>query len=79
MENTKLGYQVWAMSINILTTGIKGVSSMKLHRDLGITQKKAWFLAYSGTSSVGSGFLVNLPLILQISSPTAQIGVVPIE
>ena len=46
MEDTKLGYQVWAMAIYILTTGIKGVSSMKLHRDLGITQKTAWFLAH---------------------------------
>ena len=46
MEETKLGYQVWAMAIYILTTGIKGVSSMKLHRDLGITQKTAWFLAH---------------------------------
>ena len=46
MEDTKLGYQVWAMAIYILTTGIKGVSSMKLHRDLGVTQKTAWFLAH---------------------------------
>ena len=28
------------------TTNIRGVSSMKLHRDLGITQKSAWFLAH---------------------------------
>ena len=46
MEDTKLGYQVWAVAIYILTTGIKGVSSMKLHRDLGVTQKTAWYLAH---------------------------------
>ena len=46
MEDTKLGYQVWAVAIYILTTGIKGVSSMKLHRDLGVTQKTAWHLAH---------------------------------
>lgn len=45
MENAKLGYRVWAVTIYILTTGIKGVSSMKLHRDLGVTQKTAWHLA----------------------------------
>ncbi len=46
MEDTKLGYQVWAVAIYILTTGIKGASSMKLHRDLGVTQKTAWHLAH---------------------------------
>jgi len=45
MEDTKLSYQVWAMAIYILETGIKGTSSMKLHRDLDITQKSAWYLA----------------------------------
>ena len=46
MESSNLGYQVWAIAIYLLTTGIKGVSSMKLHRDLEITQKSAWFLAH---------------------------------
>ena len=46
MHNSPLGCQVWAMAIYLLTTGIKGVSSLKLHRDLGITQKSAWHLAH---------------------------------
>ena len=46
MHNSPLGCQIWAMAIYLLTTGIKGVSSMKLHRDLGITQKSAWHLAH---------------------------------
>ena len=29
-----------------MTTGLKGQASMKLHRDLGITQKTAWHLAH---------------------------------
>ena len=32
--------------IYLVTTSLKGVSSMKLHRDLGITQKSAWHLAH---------------------------------
>ena len=40
MEGSKLGYQKWAIAIYLLTTNLKGVSSMKLHRDLAITQKK---------------------------------------
>jgi len=41
MDISNLGYQAWATAIYPLTTGLKGVSSMKLHRDLNITQKSA--------------------------------------
>ena len=46
MESSKLGFQVWAIALYQVTTNLKGVSSMKLHRDLGITQRSAWFLAH---------------------------------
>lgn len=46
MEASNLGYQTWALAIYLLTTSLKGVSSLKLHRDLGITQKSAWHLAH---------------------------------
>ena len=32
--------------VNIVTTNLKSSSSMKLHRDLGITQKSAWFILH---------------------------------
>ena len=46
MQSSKLGYQVWAMAIYLSLTSLKSVSSMKLHRDLDITQKSAWHLAH---------------------------------
>ena len=46
MHGSKLGYQVWAIAIYLHTTSLKGVSSLKLHRDLGITQKSAWHLGH---------------------------------
>ena len=46
MAESNLGFQVWVLAIYLLTTGIKGTSSMKLHRDLGVTQKTAWHLAH---------------------------------
>ena len=46
MQNSKLGYQTWALAIYLVTVGLKGQSSMKLHRDLGVTQKTAWHLAH---------------------------------
>ena len=46
MEGSKLGYQVWLIATFLLSTNLKSVSNMKLHRDLDITQKTAWFLAH---------------------------------
>ena len=46
MQGSNLGLQIWALGFYLMTTGIKGTSSMKLHRDLRITQKTAWFLAH---------------------------------
>ncbi|MDE0629632.1 MAG: IS1595 family transposase [Bryobacterales bacterium] len=46
MEGSKLGYQDWLVAMFIVSTSLKSVSSMKLHRDLGVTQKTAWFLAH---------------------------------
>ena len=45
MESSKLGLQTWMVAVYLLSTSLKGQSSMKLHRDLGITQKSAWHLA----------------------------------
>ena len=46
MEGSKLGFRTWAIAVYLVTTNLKGVSSMKLHRDLGVTQKTAWHLAH---------------------------------
>lgn len=46
LQGSPLGYQIWVVAIYLLTTSLKGQSSMKLHRDLKITQKTAWFLAH---------------------------------
>ena len=46
MEASNIGYRNWAIAMYLMSTSLKGVSSMKLHRDLGITQKSAWFMAH---------------------------------
>ena len=45
MECAKVSYQDWLIAAFLLMTSLKSVSSMKLHRDLGVSQKTAWFLA----------------------------------
>jgi transposase-like protein len=63
MHSSKLGYQTWAIALYLVTTNLKGVSSMKLHRDLGITQKSAWHLlhrirkAYTDTNELFDGMV----------------------
>ncbi len=44
MHNSRLPLRKWAFAIYLHLTNLKGVSSMKLHRDIGISQKSAWFM-----------------------------------
>ena len=46
MHDSKLSLSKWAIAFYLFNTSLKGVSSMKLARDLGITQKNAWHLAH---------------------------------
>ena len=46
MHDSKLPLSKWALAFYLFSTNLKGVSSMKLHRELGITQKSAWHLAH---------------------------------
>ena len=46
MERSHISYQHWAIGTYLFATNLKGVSSMKIHRDLGITQKSAWFMVH---------------------------------
>ena len=45
MHRSHIPLRKWAIAIYLWATSLKGVSSMKLHRDLKITQKSAYFLA----------------------------------
>lgn len=44
-DNTKIPLQKWFIAIWLMTSHKKGVSSLQLAKDLGITQKSAWFVA----------------------------------
>ena len=45
MHRSKIGLQKWAVATYLWSVSLKGVSSMRLHRDLKITQKSAYFMA----------------------------------
>ena len=44
MADSNLSLRTWAFGMYLMATNLKGVSSMKLHRDLGISQPTAWFM-----------------------------------
>ena len=73
MEASNLGFQIWAIAVYLMSTSLKGVSSMKLHRDLEITQKSAWHLAMRLRKALkGDG--ANLPFVGPVEADETYIG-----
>ena len=46
LRRSHISLQDWAFGIYLEVTNLKGVSSIKLGRDLGISQKSAWFMLH---------------------------------
>ena len=44
MRKSQIPLRKWVFAIYLHLTSLKGVSSMKLHRDIGVPQKTAWFM-----------------------------------
>lgn len=46
LQSSRLPLRKWAYAVYLYVTSLKGVSSMKLHRDLNVTQKTAWYMLH---------------------------------
>ena len=44
MQSSKIGLQKWLIALYMMSTGLKGTSSMKMYREVGIRQGTAWFM-----------------------------------
>ena len=44
IEKSKVPIQKWCIAIYLCLTNLKSVSSMKLHRDIKVSQPTAWFM-----------------------------------
>ena len=44
LESSKISLRKWVFAVYLHLTSLKGVSSMKLHRDIGVSQPAAWFM-----------------------------------
>ena len=61
IHNSPLSLKTWVWAIYLEMTSLKGVSSMKLHRDLGVTQTTAWFML----QRIREGLLAAMPFEFQ--------------
>lgn len=46
LQNSNIPMRKWAITIYLCARSIKGVPSVKLHRNLGVSQKNAWFMRH---------------------------------
>jgi len=46
LAESKIGLQKWFFAIYLMTTSRKGISSVQLAKEIGVTQKTAWFLEH---------------------------------
>ena len=44
LERSKVPLRVWAIAVYMYLAGFKGINSMRMHRELDVTQKTAWFM-----------------------------------
>ena len=45
-EDSKIGLRQWMLAIWLITSHKKGIASTQLAKDLGVTQKTAWFMLH---------------------------------
>ena len=57
MHMSRLPLRKWVFAIYLHLTSLKGVSSMKLHRDIGVSQKSAWYMLQRIREAWNSGDL----------------------
>ena len=46
MARSKVPLQKWVIALYLCLTSLKSISSMKLHRDIGVSQPTAWFMLH---------------------------------
>ena len=56
MARSNIPLRKWAIAIYLCLTSLKSISSMKLHRDIGVSQRAAWFMLHR----VSGGLKVRL-------------------
>ena len=62
MEDSALGLDKWMMAAWMLATCKNGVSSYEVAKDIGVTQKSAWFMMHRLREAMTSGSMMKTKL-----------------
>lgn len=66
MERSHIPLHKWLYAMYLLVTARKGISSMQLAKEIGVTQKTAWFLLHRLREACGGRNLTKLKGIVEI-------------
>lgn len=55
MEASKVGFRKWLLAMHLIHVHRKGIASHQLARELGVTQKTAWFMVHRIREGLGDG------------------------
>lgn len=72
-EDSKIGLRSWMMAIWLITSHKKGIASTQLAKDLGVTQKTAWFMTQRLRHAIRTQSF-NRPLDGEIEADETYIG-----
>ena len=61
LANSKVPLRKWAIAIYLCLTSLKSVASMKLSRDIGVSQPTAWFMLHRIREAWAGGSGVTCP------------------
>ena len=59
-EESKIQIRQWLMAIHLMTSSKKGVSSHQIAREVGITQKSAWFVCHRIREAMRQGPMADM-------------------
>ncbi|HEX7728063.1 MAG TPA: IS1595 family transposase [Terracidiphilus sp.] len=59
-EDSPLGLEKWLPAVWLIVTAKNGISSMEIHRALGVTQKTAWFMLHRIRKAMANGSMMKI-------------------
>lgn len=72
-EDTKIPLRQWMMAIWLITSHKKGIASTQLAKDLGVTQKTAWFMLHRLRHAIATQSF-NRPLEGEVECDETMVG-----